>query len=228
MGHLKRINAPLSWTLEQKKGIMFIAKPAPGPHSQKESITISVLLKDLLHCANSTREAKLLLNQEKILVDGKIIKDHHYPIGVMDILTLKDTGERFRLIYNSQGKFSLCQIKDETEYYVRRIKGKKILKGKKTQLHFSNGNVMLIEKDQYKVGDSVILQEKKIKKHLKLEKGALIYLIGGKHRGTTGLLQEIKKSPGLVEDTIEIKTDKGVIKTRKDSAFVIEKPFENE
>ena len=67
------------------------------------------------------------------------------------------------------------------------------------------------------------MSEGKIKRHLKLEKGALIYLIGGKHIGVIGKLMEIKKFKGIENDRITMETKQAKIETLKDYAFVIEK-----
>ena len=69
------------------------------------------------------------------------------------------------------------------------------------------------------------MHQNKIKGHLKFEKGAFIYLIGGKHVGKTGILEEIRSFTGLTKDTVTLKTDKGKITTKKDYAFVTEGPF---
>ena len=226
MSHLKRLKAQKSWPLNKRKGIKFIARPSPGPHKLSESITINLILKGLLGYASTTKEVKLILNQGLVLIDGKIRKDHKFPVGIMDTISIKQTGQNFILLYDENGKYKLHQIsKEEIENKPYKIAGKKILKKKQIQLNFNNGNNLIVDKDSYKVGDTIIMQQNKIKRHLKFEKGAFIYLIGGKHVGKTGILEEIKSFAGLTKDTVTLKTDKGKITTKKDHAFVIDGPF---
>jgi len=63
--------------------------------------------------------------------------------------------------------------------------------------------------------------EQKIKEHLKFEKGSFVYLSGGKHKGESGVIDEIKNS------IIKLKPESGEsFETSKKFAFVIgrEKP----
>ena len=90
------------------------------------------------------------------------------------------------------------------------------------KLDCPRGN-LIIEKNNYKVRDSVILKENKIIKHLKFEKDSLVYLTGGKHIGNKGKVVEIKKYPGISKDILVFKIDNEVHETLADYAYVIEK-----
>ena len=225
MAHLKRLNAPKSWSIK-KKGITFVARPMPGPHKLRESISLSVLIRDYLKYAKTTREVKKILNNSEILVNNAPVKDYHFPIGFFDTLELPKLKEIYILIYNQKGKFILKPIqKDAAASKPYKIINKKTLKGKKTQLNFYNGRNIIVDKDEYKVGDSIILSDNKIKKHLKLEKGALIFLTGGAYIGSIAELQNIQHISKSQTNMIELKKDEGTIRTLKKYAFVIEKPI---
>lgn len=220
--HLKRLCMPKSWP-SKRKGIMFITKPMPGPHKQNESITLLVLMKDLLKLGKTSKEIKKILNNNSILVDNKIVKEHRYPLGVMDIISIPSLNQYYRLILNKKGKFELLSIKKEdSSEKICKITGKTIMKKGKLQLNLYDSKNITVDKDSYKVGDSVVVVNKKIKKHLKLEKGAVIYIVSGKHIGEIGKLEEVKKYNGITKDTIVISIDKNKIETSKDHAFVIE------
>jgi len=125
-----------------------------------------------------------------------------------------------------QGKLSAIPItKEDSNSKPCKIIGKTIIKKGKLQLNLYNGKNTIVDKDSYKVGDSVILSEKAIKKHLKLEKGALVYLTEGKHKGVTGTLDELQHFQGLTKDRVILKVNNKKIITRKDYAFVINKEF---
>lgn len=218
--HLKRIGMPKSWPTK-RKGIKFIAKPRPGPHNTKEGITINVILKDVLKIAKTKKEIKAILNTNAFLVDNVVRKDYRFPLGVMDAISIKD--KNYRLVLNKKGKFKVLPIKkEEAKEKIAKIIGKKQLKKKKIQINLYDGKNILVDKDEYKVGDSVLISDNKIKKHLKLEKGSLIYITGGKHIGEIGKVEEIKKHKGITKDTITISANKKKIETSKDYAYVIE------
>ena len=226
MSHLKRLKAPREWPFYQRKGKKFIVRPLPGQHKLNSSITMNLILTEMLSYAKTSRECKKILNKGSVLVNGKTIKNHRFGVGLMDIISIKDTNEHFIILYDKHQKFSLFPIKkNEADDLVVRIANKTILKNKKVQLNLSNGYNLLVEKDVYKTGDSFILNKNKIKKHLKFERGALVYFIDGKHKGKSGIIEEIIVSTGFTPGKITIKSDKEKITTRKDYALVIEKVF---
>lgn len=221
--HLARLAAPKPWSIK-RKNIKFITKPRPGPHNLKSSISINTVLKELLHYAKTTREVKKIINSDNLLVNGLIRKDHKFPVGVMDVIEFPKTKEYFRVLYNKKGKFILLPIKKE-EVAIRpcKIINKTILKGKRVQLNLSDGTNIIVKEDSYKVGDSIILSKNEIKSHLKFEKGASIYLVGGKHTGTTGILEGVHRLAGSQQDRIILKTVKETFETLKEYALVVGK-----
>ena len=226
MTHLKRIATPKSWPISRRKGISFIARPNPGPHKLSGSMPLNVVIKEILNIAKTTRETKRLLNNKKILIDGKPRKDYKLPIGLMDVIEIPEINQQFILLYDEKGKFALKPItKEESQKKILKIINKNILKKNRTQLNFYNGTNLQVEKDVYRTGDSVIMQGKEIKKHLKFEKGAIVYLTGGKHKGKIGLIDEIHQSSQITKGEITVKIEKEKITTRKDFAYVIEKHF---
>ena len=222
MAHLKRLTVPKSWSIKKKETV-FIAVPMPGPHKKNEAMTLNLILKDFLKVAKTTREVKKILYEKKVLVDDIPRKDYRFPVGVMDIITVPSMNESYILLFSEKGKFILKKLAVNPKEKSCKIIGKHILPKKKVQINLYDGKNLLVDKDAYKVGDTVVVSEGKIKRHLKLEKGALVYLIGGKHIGATGKLTDIKKFKGIENDRIIMETKEGTIETLKDYAFVIEK-----
>ncbi len=226
MSHLKRLRAPKSWPLLKRKGTKFIARPLPGPYGINKCITLNIILKDMLNYARTTRDSRRILNEGKILVNNMVRKSYKFPVSALDTLAMESLNEYYRVLYDNHGKFYLEKIKkDETETRLVKIKNKTLLKKNKTQLNFHNGTNLIVEKDHYKCGDSLLMVDKDIKKHLKFEKGAVVYLIGGKHKGRAGILENIEPSSALVPGTITIKMQNEHITTKKEFAFIIDKPF---
>ena len=219
--HLKRLSAPKSWPL-QRKGITFIARPLPGAHKLNQCITINVVLKDLLKHSKTTKETKSILNKGLVLVDNKVVKKHRLPVGIMDIISIPSLKEYYKVLYNTRKKFILEPIKkEEAEQKTCKIIGKKILKKKKVQINLYDAKNIIVTKDAYKVGDSIVIKDNKIVKHLKFEKGAKVFLTAGKYIGLFGTLEEIKKFNGRSHDLITVIVDKKQFQSKKDYAFVI-------
>lgn len=215
--HLKRLAAPKTWNVK-RKGLKFVTKPAPGPHSMDSGIALNTLLKEILHYASTTREVKKILNTNIIKIDGKIRKDFRFPVGIFDTIEFPDINEYFRVVTNKNGKIDLTKIsKDEVLLKPCKIIGKTIVNGKQ-QLNLFDGKNVFADNNSYKVGDTVLLSlpEQKISKHLKLEKNSAIFLTGGKHIGNTGNVE------GITEGKVIYKDEKGnLVETSKKYAFVV-------
>jgi len=219
--HLKRPKIPKSWPIK-RRGIVFIIRPNPGSHPFKLGIPLGLVLRDSLDKGKNAKEVRKILHDNEILVDGIRRKDPKFPVGIMDVIEIKKSNELFRIVLD-QGKINPIPIdKRESGIKACKVIGKNKVKGK-TQLNLYDGKNILIEKDDYKTGDTVVigLPKQEIKEHIKLEKGCFIYLIGGKHSGDIGKIEDI------VSNKITYKNEKGVvIETLKKYVFVIgkEKP----
>jgi small subunit ribosomal protein S4e len=217
--HLKRISTPKTWKIGRKEET-FISRPSPGGQPLLHSISINTLFKEELKFAKTTKEVKNILNKSEILVDGKQTKNYRYSVGLMDVVSIPKTKENYRLLLNKNGQLFAKSVKAaEANLKPKRITGKgKIAKGI-TQLRFFDGHNLKVEKDEYKVGDTVVydFKDKKITNTLKLEKGALVYLTGGAHIGFVGTVED------LGTKKIHIKTEDKIFETARRYAFVVGK-----
>jgi small subunit ribosomal protein S4e len=216
MSHLKRLASPRNWMIKRKE-TKFTTRPKPGPHSIDSSLPLGIILRDILKFAHTTREAKKLLNNNPVLVDGKRKKDHRLPVGLFDILSFPDIQKKYRLLLDSKGRIALKEINfKESDIKPCKIIKKTILQKNKLQLNLFDGKNILTDK-KCKVGDTVVitLPDQKIKEILEVKKDAFIFLIKGRHAGDSGLLQEIKNN------RIVYQKDKQAIETLKDYLFVL-------
>lgn len=217
--HLKRLNAPKTWKIKRKQA-KFVTRPKPGTHSFKEGMPLNLVIRDILKYGDITKEVKHILSNKAVLVDGKVRKDHRFLVGLMDIVSIPKKKEHFRILFNEKGKIELIPIKEkEANTKLCKIRGKSFVR-KKVQLNLHDGRNVLVEKDSYKVGDTIILEvpKQKMVEHLKLEPKTLIYLVGGRHIGEIGTAEDIKGR------NIVYKRESGeVYETLKKYAFVIGK-----
>ncbi len=216
--HLKRLAIPKSWKIK-RRGLIFIMRPNPGAHSIKLSLSLNSIIRDLLGIAKNSKEVKKILHDTEVLIDGIRRKEQKFPVGLMDVIEFKKINEYYRVVLE-KGKLRIMAIdKKESTIKPCRITGKSKVK-KKTQLNLYDGKNILVEKDEYKVGDTVVigLPKQDIKENIKLEKGCSIYLIGGKHVGGIGKIEDI------ITNKITYKNEKGeMIETLKKYVFVVGK-----
>ena len=216
--HLSRLAMPKTWKIK-RKGIKWVTRPSPGPHSFKLGLPLNVLLRDILSYAHTTKEVKKILNNQEILVDGIRRKNHRFIVGLMDIVSFPKTKENFRILLNKKGNIIASPIEDkEVNIKPCKIIGKTVLKKGKLQLNLYDGKNILA-KEKPNIGDTVLIElpSQKIKDTLKLEKKATVYLTGGGHIGETGIVAEIKGN------MLKYKRGKDTFETLKKYAFVIGK-----
>jgi small subunit ribosomal protein S4e len=195
VSHLKRLNAPKSWKIK-RSGQKFITRPNPGPHTMDLCMPVNTILKDMLGIAVTAKEVKHLVTGKDVMVDGIVVKDIKRPVGVMDVLSIAKLEETYRILIDEKGYLQLLKIdKKESNIKPCKIIKKTALKGGKLQLNLSYGINLLVNKKDYKTGDTLMLDmpSKNIISHVSMEKGAYIYLTGGKHIGDHGVLDTIKE-----------------------------------
>ena len=217
--HLARLAAPKTWHID-RKSTTFITKPVPGSHGLQSGMPINVILKEILKYASTTKEVKKILNTNEVKVDGKARKDFRFPVGLFDTLEFPNISEQFRIMLNKGGRLELIKIKkEEASVKPCKIVGKTMVKGK-LQLNLYDGRNVLVEKDSFKTGDSVLLKlpEQEIKDTIKLEKGTTVLLTAGKHIGDTGVVEDI------IGRKAKFKLSNGdVVETPKDYVFPVGK-----
>lgn len=217
--HLKRLAAPKSWTIS-KKEYKYIKRPFPGAHSFMLGMTLNVFIRDVLGYAQNTKEVKTIINEKGILINQKPAKDVKNMVGFMDTVSFPKLKKNYRILLNNKGKLLPIEIKDgEAKIKIAKIINKTILKGNKVQVNLSDGRNVIVEKDSYSTGDSAVIElpENNIKEAIKLEKGSSIILIGGKHIGDIGVINE------LDENEVIYKSGSEDLKTLKKYAYVIGK-----
>ena len=96
---------------------------------QERRHTDTCLLDSLKYALNG-REVKQIVMQRLVKVDGKVRTDPTYPAGYMDVISIEKTGENFRLIYDTKGRFTVHRItEEEAGYKLGKVKRVQLGKG---------------------------------------------------------------------------------------------------
>lgn len=196
MSHLKRIAMPKSWPI-RRTGTKYLAKARPGRKSEF-SIPALIVLRDMLHTAETKNEIRKIISAKEISVNGRTIDDYKFPLGLFDVLSINSIGKSYKIVF-SNGKLSAEETK-ETDKKICKVVGKHILAGKKQQINlFDGGNVLSNEK--VKANDSIVLslKDRKIVKVIPLKEKANAYIMGGKHIGEKGVIEKIEGNQAIVK-----------------------------
>ncbi len=199
---LKRKPAPAFWPIHRKE-LPWIVKPSSGPHSLAKCLPLAMILRDILGVAQTRKEGKLILDQGKVLVDGKIRKQDDIPVGLMDIISIPDIGKYYRLMPSHKGLILNPISKEESNTKLVRVEDKTTVKNG-VQIALHDGSNLLVKvvdpknptEVNYETFDvlKIIYPEKQIVQTLKTKEGNIAIITGGKNIGKQGKIVEIEKT----------------------------------
>lgn len=202
---LKRKPAPRFWPIHRKE-FVWTVKPKPGPHSLESCLPLAIVLRELLGFAKTKKEAKTIVSQGKVHVDGKIRREDDFPVGLMDVVFTPDINKAFRVLPSSKGLILHPIDKGEAAFKLCRIENKTVVKNGHVQLHLHDGSNILVkvadprnpQEDVYETLDTlkVSLPEKRILEHTKMKKDVFAMITGGKNSGKHGTIVEIEEVRG--------------------------------
>jgi ribosomal protein S4E len=225
--HLKRLNAPRKWMLGKMDGV-WAPKPSPGPHKMRECLPLCIILRNRLKYALTNKECMQICMERLVKVDGKVRSDHNYPAGFMDIVTMEKSNDRFRLMYDTKGRFVLHRVKeDEAKFKLCRVVASKTSENKVPVVITHDGRTIRYPDPLVKVNDTIkvdIASGKPLSgegSHIKFATGCQVMLTRGHNIGRVGILMHVEKHEGSF-DIVTVKDSKGVtFATRLNNLFVI-------
>ena len=202
-GRLKRKPAPRFWPIHRKESV-WIVRPSPGPHSLEKCLPLSLVLRDILGVAETRKEAKKIISQGKIYVDGKLRRKDNFPVGLMDVISMPDLKKFYRILPSHKGLFLNPISKEEAGFKLFRVNGRTIVKNGASQIALHDGSNMLIKVEDpenppevvYETFDTLKmgLPEKEVLDQLKTKKGNIAIITGGKNIGKQGKIVEIEET----------------------------------
>jgi len=218
---LKRQMAPSFWQMKRKEH-RFIVRSSPGPHQRQKSYPLAVLLRDILKVASTLLEAKKILNEGMIKIDGRVVHDYKRAVGLMDVIELVKTGQSFRLVpKDSRLLVPLLIDSQEKSLKLVRVTSKTTIRKNRSQYGFHDGKTIISDL-KMSVGDSCRLEipNSEIKDHIKFQKGYSGLIIGGENAGGMGRIEDIKDGlfslpkrvvVALSERSVELPVDKVMV-----------------
>ncbi len=202
-GRLKRKPAPRFWPIHRKE-FVWAVRPSPGPHSLEHCVPLSIILRDYLKVVQTRKEAKMVVSQGKISVDGKVRRKDDFPVGLMDVLSIGDLKKYFRVVSSHKGLFLQLIKEKEASFKLCRVEDTVTVKNGNVQVNFHDGTNIFLRADDPKSHPESIyetfdvlklsLPKKEVVKRIKLKEGNYAVITGGKNMGKHGRIIEIEKT----------------------------------
>jgi small subunit ribosomal protein S4e len=202
---LKRKPAPKFWPIHRKE-FTWVVKPSPGPHDGSNCLPLTIVLRDSLGFAKTRKEARTIVSQGKICIDGQIRRDDGFPVGLADVVSVLDVDKNFRLIPSAKGLVLQPIDKEEAKFKLCRIENKTTAKNGNMQLNLHDGSNILIrsadaknpQEDVLETIDTVriTLPERQIVESIKMKEKDYAIITGGKNIGKHGNIIQIEEASG--------------------------------
>lgn len=202
---LKRKPAPRFWPIHRKE-FTWAVRPSPGPHSSDNCLPLAIVLREILQFAKTRKEAKKIVSQGQIYVDGKARRKDNSSVGLADIVSIPAADKNFRILPSAKGLILQPIDKEETKFKLCRIEDKKVVRNGNIQLNLHDGSNILVkvanpknpQEDVYETLDTlkISLPEKQIIECVKMKEKDFAIITGGKNIGKYGKIVEIEKTEG--------------------------------
>ena len=189
--HLKREKAPNKWPIARKR-LVWTITPRPGPHKKSACLPLGMIIRDSLKIADKLGEVKTLIHTNGVLVDGKPAKDYAFPVGIMDVLTFKETQDNYRMLPSQEGITPKEIPPESAGKKLRKITKITTLPKGKTQYGFHDGRT-IISDQRYKIGDTLEfdLSEGKVIGRKEFKEGEEAIITEGNKAGLSGKIEKI-------------------------------------
>jgi small subunit ribosomal protein S4e len=232
--HLKRLPTPTFWPIH-KKEYKWVVKPKPGSHMTTRSFPLLLILREMLGLAKNRKEAKRILSENHIKVDGIIRKKDTFSVGLMDVLDIPIIKKSYRILPLCRKGLGLHVIDEqEKDFKLCKIMNKTIVKGGISQLNLHDGrNILLNKVDPEKITVAIIkthdvlkieIPNSQIVDHLSFDIGVQAIVENGKNIGRWGEVIAIEKKETLRPSIITLKdSEDDQFKTILDYVFPIGK-----
>jgi len=221
-----------------KLGGIWAPRPSTGPHKLREALPLSLILRNRLKYSLTRRETLMVTMRRHVAVDGVIRTDINFPTGFMDVVSIDKTSERFRVLYDTKGRFTLHRIGDDEAKYklcrvVKLTVGSKasvgrnpLATGQQAAIPFvvtNDGRTIRYPDPKIKVNDTIRfdIATKKVTAVYKFDVGQIAMITRGANIGRVGEIVARDKHPGSFE-IVHLKDKRGnEFATRVANVFVI-------
>lgn len=177
------------------------------------------------YALNRAESMKIVRDREGMIkIDGKVRRNPRFPLGIMDVVSIEKTGENFRMLVDTKGRFIPHRVDaKEATFKLAKVLQKKIGTSKVPYIVTHDGRTIRFPHPDVCINDSIKinLTSGAIEGIVKFNNGATVMITGGNNIGRIGHLQSLEKHPGSFE-IAHIRDSQGnIFSTRLGNVFII-------
>ena len=223
--HMKRLASPRAWKIH-KKASTWVPKPIAGKHASEKSIPLGLVLRDYLQIVVTMTEAKRVIGNRDVLIDGRVATSHKTPVGIMDVVSVPKMEKNYRVVLDHHGRIALTEINaTQAAWKLCRIENKTTVSGGRLQLNLHDGRNILVKESSYKTGDvvKVALPTQEIKGHYAFGPGMTAFITGGAHVGELAKVDDVEVIRSPRPNLVSLKAGETPFSTVKQYVFLVGK-----
>lgn len=199
MTHNKRLPAPRHYPIA-RKGVTYVST-IKGSRSPENAIPTVLFLREVVEFADTEKEAKEIVRKGAVLRNGEPVRDIKEGIGVLDTVEVPAIEETYRVVRDGE-KLKFISVTDSDKSIAKIVD--KSADGESFVYRLHNGENFRTD-TEYETGNTLVFNSNV--KEVKLEEGAKVAVIDGKHAGKSGDIQEISNR-GMNPDTATVEDEK--------------------
>jgi small subunit ribosomal protein S4e len=207
-----------------RKSDTWTMRSIAGAYKKDESLPLAFIVRDMLRIADSMWEAKYEIQNNNVHVNGAPRKDYRFSVGLFDIVEIPKLNKRYRMVLDSKGRLALSEIDHKSKLEkLCKVKGKKVVKGKKFVLSTNDGLMIETKDSKIPVGAvlKISLPDHKVMEVLEQKKGNLVYVCGGTHASAIAKITDMTQGDMLKDKMVYLEGDEGKFLTTEKYIFVL-------
>ncbi len=205
-----------------RKGNYWTIRAKSGPHNKETAMALGLIIRDFAKVATTLKEAKEILNNGEVKVNGIVRNEHQFPVGLFDIVSIEKQKLFFRIMLDDKERLLVKLLDKNSMEKISKVSSK-IMTSDGIQITTNDGRVYTGIKAN--VGDSlkIKLPEGKVEEVLEFKDGSTAYLTKGAH------CSELATVKGIIEGTarraklVKLSNGKEDFETIAENVFIIGK-----
>jgi small subunit ribosomal protein S4e len=169
----------------------------------------------------------MIVMQKLVKVDGRVRTDLNFPAGFMDVIELDKSNERFRMLYDTKGRYVLHRIKEEEKSFkLCRVRSVSTTLKKVPYIVTHDARTIRYPDPSIKVNDTVKVDIKtgKILDFMSFTTGQIGMVTKGANKGRVGTVLAFERHPGAFDIATIRDANGATFATRSENVFIIGRP----